>query len=363
MSLSPPASPNLVENHLARQRAQTLRAVTLGVILAALSLYALAAGSYDLHPAKVVGALLGQDHGAGAVVVRTIRLPRILAAICGGFGLAVSGVLTQSLLANPLASPFTLGVSHGAAFGAACGIMFLGGGGFSGNAVFATAGETARVTGLFAVSLCAFAGAAATTAAVSALAILRRLEPQAVILCGVALSSLFTAGTILIQFFADELQLAAIVFWTFGDVSRAGWPQIAAMAGAAAVTAGFCLLARQDLNALLAGDDVAASVGVATNRLRLWGMGLAALTTGVVVAVCGVIAFLGLLAPHIARRTTGADHGPLALHAGLWGALLLLASDTAGRQLAGTGALPVGVLTSFLGAPLFLFLLLRRGRP
>lgn len=356
------AVPGLSDRHLAHKRRLALRALGLLGVMIVLALYALVAGSYDLQPAKVAAALLGQDSGPAVVVVRTIRLPRILAAICGGCGLAVSGLLTQSLLSNPLASPFTLGVSHGAAFGAACGIVFCGAGGFSGNAVFAAAGETARVTGLLAISLCAFGGAVATTAAVSALAMLRRLEPQAVILCGVALSSLFTAGTILIQFFADELQLAAIVFWTFGDVSRAGWPQIAAMAGAAAVTAGFCWGCRQDLNALLAGDDVAASVGVATKRLRLWGMGLAALTTGVVVAVCGVIAFLGLLAPHIARRTTGADHGPLVAHAGLWGALLLLASDTAGRLLAGTGALPVGVLTSFLGAPLFLFLLLRKGR-
>jgi iron complex transport system permease protein len=362
MASSTQAAPSLAATHLARQRLLGLRALGLCAALVLLALYALAAGSYDLTPGRVLAALCGQDTGPGAVVVRSIRLPRILAAMAGGCGLAVSGVIIQSLLGNPLASPFTLGISHGAAFGAACGIVFLGAGSFSANALFATAGETARISGVFATSLCAFAGALAATAIVSALALLRRLGPQAIILCGVALSSLFTAGTILLQFFADELQLAAIVFWTFGDVSRARWPQIAAMAAAAGGVTGMCLLARQDLNALLAGDDVAASVGVATRRLRLWGMGLAALCTGVVVAVCGVIAFLGLLAPHIARRTTGADHGPLVVHAGLWGALLLLGADTAGRLLAGTGALPVGVLTSFMGAPLFLFLLLRGGR-
>ncbi len=361
MSSSTPAAPSLAATHLARQRRFGLRALGLCAVLAALALYALAAGSYDLTPGRVLAALFGQDAGPGAVVVRGIRAPRILAAVAGGFGLAVSGVLTQSLLGNPLASPFTLGISHGAAFGAACGIVLLGAGSLSANAVFAATGEAARVSGVFAVSLCAFAGALLATVVVSALAMVRRLGPQAIILCGVALSSLFTAGTILIQFFADELQLAAIVFWTFGDVSRARWPQIAAMAGAAGLLTAFCLLARQDLNALLAGDDVAASVGVATRRLRLAGMGLAALATGVVVAVCGVIAFLGLLAPHIARRGVGADHGPLVIHAGLWGALLLLGADTVGRLLAGTGALPVGVLTSFMGAPLFLFLLLRGG--
>jgi iron complex transport system permease protein len=357
--MAPPTS--LAGGHLARQKAKRARALLLCAALVALSLYALAAGRYDLGLRDILAALAGRATGPGAVVVTGIRLPRILAALVGGFGLAVSGVLTQSLLANPLASPFTLGISHGAAFGAACGIVFLGAGTFSGNAVAASSTELARIGGVFTMSLCAFAGAVGTTALVTSLALVKRLGPQSIILCGVALSSLFTAGTILIQFFADELQLAAIVFWSFGDVSRARGAQIAVMAAAAALTGGFCLVARQDLNALLAGDDVARSVGVNTRQLRLVGMGLAALCSGVVVAVCGVIAFLGLLAPHIARRSVGCDHGPLALHAGLWGALLLLGADTAGRLFAGTGALPVGVLTSFMGAPLFLFLLLRGG--
>jgi iron complex transport system permease protein len=347
---------------LAQNRKKQLAAVALTALVAALGLFALTAGSYDLTLSRIASALLGQGEGPAAIVVCGIRLPRILAAVTGGFGLAISGLLTQSLLGNPLASPFTLGISHGAAFGAACGIVFLGAGSFSANAIHATPSEIAKIGSVFTVSLCAFAGALATAAAVSALALAKRLSPQSIILCGVALSSLFTAGTILMQFFADEFQLAAIVFWTFGDVARARWPQIAAMTLACLLTSVFCIATRQDLNALLAGDDVAKSVGVRTTRLRLTGMGLAALTTGVIVAVCGVIAFLGLLAPHIARRTVGADHGPLTLHTGLWGALLLLSADTAGKLLAGTGALPVGVLTSFMGAPLFLFLLLRGTR-
>ena len=362
MSPAPPAR-SLTQRHLADGRAKNLKALGLFCLLLALALHALTAGNFDLSLSRVAAALLGQDAaGPASIVVLGIRLPRILAAVAGGFGLAVSGVLTQSLLGNPLASPFTLGISHAAAFGAACSIVFLGAGRFTANALAASADEVARISGVFTVSLCAFAGALACAALVTALALVRRLSPQSMILCGVALSALFTAGTILIQFFADDLQLAAIVFWTFGDVSRANWPQIAAMAAAGGATTGYCLLARQDLNALLAGDDVAQSVGVATARLRLTGRGLAALATGVVVAVCGVIAFLGLLAPHIARRCVGADHGPLVLHAGLWGALLLLGADTVGKLFAGAGALPVGVLTSFLGAPLFLYLLLRGGR-
>lgn len=363
MSNPPAAATSLVANQLALSRAKTLLALGLGSLLALLAGYALTAGRYDLSLSQIAGHLFGQSAaGPAGVVVLGIRLPRILAAVSGGFALAVSGALTQSLLGNPLASPFTLGISHAAAFGAACGIVLFGAGGFTANAVAGSAAEIVRIGAAATVSACAFGGALGATALIAALATLRRLSPQAMILCGVALSSLFTAGTILIQFFADDLQLAAIVFWTFGDVSRAGWEQIAAMAGAGVVAGGFGLMARHDLNALLAGEDVARSVGVRALPLRLAGLGLAALATGVVVAACGVIAFLGLLAPHIARRLVGADHGPLVLHSGLWGALLLLGADTAGRQLAGTGALPVGVLTSFLGAPLFLLLLLRGGR-
>jgi iron complex transport system permease protein len=363
MSPLPAVPVSLVARHLAMGRNKVLLGLCLGGLLAALAGYALGAGRYDISLARALGLLLdGQSAGPAGVVVLGIRLPRILAAIAGGFALAVSGALTQSLLGNPLASPFTLGISHAAAFGAACGIVFLGAGSFTTNAVAGAAGEIARIGGVMTVSACAFAGALACTALIAALALARRLPPQAMILCGVALSSLFTAGSILIQFFADDLQLAAIVFWTFGDVSRAGWGQIAAMALAGIAAGGFGLLARHDLNALLAGEDVARSVGVRALFLRLTGLLLAALATGVVVSACGVIAFLGLLAPHIARRCVGADHGPLVIHAGLWGGLLLLGADTVGKLAAGTGALPVGVLTSFLGAPLFLFLLLRGGR-
>jgi iron complex transport system permease protein len=184
------------------------------------------------------------------------------------------------------------------------------------------------------------------------------MAPESIILAGVALSSLFVSGTILIQYFASEVELASIVFWTFGDVSRSNWNEIGIMTLATIVGTVYFFLKRWDLNALSAGEDTAKGLGVEVERVRLWGMFMAALVSALVVAFHGVIAFLGLLAPHIGRRLVGADHRVLLLHSCVLGALLLLSADTIGRILIGSGTLPVGVLTSFMGAPLFLYLLI-----
>jgi iron complex transport system permease protein len=197
-----------------------------------------------------------------------------------------------------------------------------------------------------------------TTVTILLLARMRQMAPESIILAGVALSSLFVSGTILIQYFATEVELASIVFWTFGDVSRSNWNEIGIMTVATVVGTAYFILKQWDFNALSAGEDVAKGLGVEVERTRLWGMFMAALVSALVVAFHGVIAFLGLLAPHIGRRLVGADHRVLILHSCIIGALLLLLADSFGRILVGSGTLPVGVLTSFMGAPLFLYLLI-----
>lgn len=344
--------------HVSRRRRLTLSSLVVLALIVVLAVLALFAGSYDLTPATVVQALVGEARGPARIVVLTIRLPRIVSALVSGFGLAVAGLAIQSLLRNPLGSAFTLGISQAAAFGAAFGIVCLGAGGMDAGAL-RTAEHVATVGSVVTLTVCAFAGALLSTGLILALASARGMTADAMILVGVALSSLFSAGTILLQYFADEVRLATIVFWTFGDVSRAGWREIAILAVLVAMATLYYFLRREDLNAMLAGDDIARSVGVGAGRLRLTGMLLAGLLAGGITAYNGVIAFLGLLAPHIAARMVGANHGHLLFHSGLVGALLLLFADTMGRTLVGTGTLPVGVLTSFMGAPLFLYLLLR----
>jgi iron complex transport system permease protein len=215
------------------------------------------------------------------------------------------------------------------------------------------------IRNVYSVTFCAFLGGLAATATILVLARIKKMAAEAVILAGVALSSLFVSGTILVQYFATEVEIASVVFWTFGDVGRSNWRESAWMAAATAAATLYFAYKRWDLNALAAGEDTALGLGVEVERIRFAGMFVTALVASLVTAFLGVIAFLGLLAPHISRRLVGADHRFLVPLSGMVGALLLLAADTAGRTLVGSGTLPVGVLTSFMGAPLFLYLLMK----
>jgi len=333
--------------------------------VAVLSVFSLAKGSFHLSPVKIVATLLGQADASAAIVIWNIRMPRIVAAVVAGWSLGLCGAVMQCLLKNPLASPFTLGISQGAAFGAAFAIVVLGAGGAETGAVQTGTVQTVSAAGpltirnIYSVTVCAFLGALAGTLVILALARLKKMAAESIILAGVALSSLFVSATILVQYFATEVEIASVVFWTFGDVGRSNWREIAVMTTTALAVTVYFVFKRWDFNALAAGDDVAHSLGVNVDRSRLAGMFLTALIAALVTAFLGVIAFLGLLAPHIGRRLVGGDHRFLLLHSCIIGSLLLLLADTVSRTLVGAGTLPVGVLTSFMGAPLFLYLLLK----
>ncbi|MBW2095167.1 MAG: iron ABC transporter permease [Deltaproteobacteria bacterium] len=350
---------SLVASYKGVFRQKILFFFVLLALLGVLSVYAIAAGTYDLSPLEVIRALLGQEEGPANIVIWNIRMPRVAASIVAGWGLAISGVAIQCLLRNPLGSPFTLGISHGAAFGASLAIVAMGAGTTQAGVPRTTASALVFFENLFSVTFFAFLGAMTATMVILALSKLKRLSPGSIILAGVALSSLFVSGTILIQYFATEVEIATIVFWTFGDVSRSSWQEIALMTAASALVTLYFLFNRWNLNALSSGEEVARGIGVEVERIRFRGMFMAALVAALVTAFHGVIAFLGLLAPHIARRMVGADHRLLIPYACIVGALLLLLADTVGRTMVGSGTLPVGVLTSFMGAPLFLYLLIR----
>jgi iron complex transport system permease protein len=243
-------------------------------------------------------------------------------------------------LKNPLGSPSTLGISQGAAFGAALSIVAF----------------EAKV---LPVTFFAFGGSIAATLVILVLARLKQLTPEAIILAGVALSALFHSATILIQYLASETELAMVVFWTFGDVARSNWREIGVLGGMVFLASGFLIALRWDFNALSSGEEAAKGLGVRVEGLRVSGMVVAALVSALATAFHGVIAFIGLIAPHMARRLVGNNHTLLIPFSAVLGALLLLTADTLGRVLIGSGALPVGVITSFLGAPMFLYLLVR----
>ncbi|WP_041286142.1 FecCD family ABC transporter permease [Desulfomonile tiedjei] len=346
-------------------RRKMLLFVIFSCAVVGLGCYALARGSFDISPLRVIATVFGQGEGSTGVVIWNIRMPRIIAAIVAGWCLGLSGAVMQCLLKNPLASPFTLGISQGAAFGAAFAIVVLGAGGaevavgHSSTVQTTSAAGPMTIKNIYSVTFCAFIGALIGTLVILALARLKKMAAESIILAGVALSSLFVSGTILVQYFATEVEIASVVFWTFGDVSRSNWREIGFMTASAVVVTFYFGLRFWDLNALSAGEDVARSLGVNVDRFRLIGMFLTALIASLVTAFLGVIAFLGLLAPHIGRRLVGGDHRYLIPHSCIIGSLLLLLADTISRILVGSGTLPVGVLTSFMGAPLFLYLLMR----
>jgi iron complex transport system permease protein len=179
------------------------------------------------------------------------------------------------------------------------------------------------------------------------------------VLAGVALSSLFTAGTMFLQYFADDTQLAAVVFWTFGDVGRVNWLELEIMTAIVLFVIIFFIANCWNYNAIDAGDETAKGLGVNVEKIRLIGMVAAAMVSAVIVAFVGVIGFVGLICPHMVRRVIGDDQRYLIPGSILFGGVLLLASDTTARLIILPYVLPVSVLTAFMGAPTFIYLLLK----
>ncbi len=350
---------------IAQYRSHTRRKVILILcligLIVLLSVFSLMAGSYSLTIRETLSALLNPQSPGAGVVVWNIRLPRIVTAIIAGWALAISGTAIQCLLKNPLGSPFTLGISHGSAFGAAFAIVILGG--VSQLQGAPITGEfswlSLNTTKIYWITTCAFLGGLAATLAILALAGIKRMGADTIILAGVGLSSLFMSGTILLQYFATQIELATVVFWTFGDVSRSSWTEILVMFVTTSVASFYFFFRKWDLNALSGGEEVALGLGVDVSRFRIHGMLFTALVSSFVTAFLGIIAFLGLLAPHIGRLLVGGDHRFLLPTSAAVGAILLLGADTLGRSIFSSGTMPVGVLTSFMGAPLFLYLLIK----
>lgn len=325
------------------------------VILLPLLVVTLTSGVVPVSLFKIARGMTAADVGAADLVLWQIRIPRIAGAFLGGINLAMAGVVLQAVLKNPLASPTTLGISQGAAFGAALAITLTGinGPGFYSQHLNLSTGTV--------VSLSAFLFSLATTAVIMTMSRMHLAGRETIILAGVALSSFFMAGLTTLQFFADETQLAAIVHWTFGDLSRGTWPQLALLAVIASATCGYYFINRFNYNTLLAGDDVSRSLGVHVERLRLTTLLVASLATAVTVAIFGILGFVGLVAPHIGRRLVGPDNRLLLPLSALLGVVLLLAADLLGRQLFASVILPAGIITSFFGTPVFLLLLFKRG--
>lgn len=316
---------------------------------------ALSISTNGLDPSLPLEVLLGRASRANEVIFYNIRLPRTATAAVVGAALSLAGAVMQNVLRNPLASASTLGVSQGAAFGAALAIVFFHAGfGADGNL-----GSAITVTSPFVVALCSFTFGLTSGAVVLALSLLTRITPATMILSGIAMGAMFAGGTAIIQYFADDVKVASIVYWTFGDVGRTGWNQIGMLA--LAFVGAFFYFQRNawNYNAISNGTSTAASLGVNVSAVLIGGMFVASLLSSIAVAFVGTISFIGLIAPHLARYFVGNDHRQLLITSALTGAMLLIGAEVLSRTILVPTVLPIGAITSFLGAPIFLYMIFR----
>lgn len=327
-----------------------------GVLLVAVALISVAAGPTNIPLDRAVGVLLDGPGGdtTASTIIWGIRVPRVLAAVLVGAGLALAGAVMQSVLNNPLGSPYTLGISHAAMFGAALSIVAL-------DAGQITVGGGVGITfaNPYLVTIAAFLASLSSAGVILALAKYRGASPETMILTGIALGSLFTAGTTAMQYFASQNELASIVFWSFGDVGRATWRNLGILTVVLAPSVVYFLRHSWKYNALDAGDETAKGVGVDVEAVRNRGMLVASFITALGVSFVGIIGFVGLVVPHVVRKLIGNNKAYLLPASGLVGALLLLVSDTAARTVLTPTVLPVGIVTSFVGAPFFIYLVIR----
>ena len=281
----------------------------------------------------------GQDH-----IVWLIRLPRVLLAGIVGAGLAVVGATMQAAVRNPLADPYLLGTSSGASVGAVLVIM-LG----------------INFLAPYSLSILAFVGAVGSFAIVFAMAQTGgRVSPTRLILAGVATAYALSAITSLILFMGDERAVRAVLFWMLGTLSGAEWSYLGLPAVALVMGISFLVLKYRAMNALLAGEETAITLGVDTQSLRRQLLLLTALLTGVMVAVSGAIGFVGLMMPHVVRLISGADHRLVLPASALAGAIFLIWVDVVARTIVQPQEIPVSIITALVGAPFFLWLLRMR---
>ncbi|OGS19528.1 MAG: hypothetical protein A2219_02265 [Elusimicrobia bacterium RIFOXYA2_FULL_50_26] len=304
----------------------------------------LSSGSSSMTPGRLIAALSNPSGtGTDSVIIWRVRFPRVALAMLTGMGLAVCGAVFQGLLRNPLADPYTLGISGGAALGAAIAIV-----------------SGANSAGALTLPLAAFGGSIFSVALIYFISSRHNFSTHTLVLAGVIVGFICSSLVLFIFAVTDASKLQAAIVWLMGDLSTAS-SRLIVTAGAA-ISAGTALLwmFRQQLNILTLGDEKAAHLGINTALVKKIIFLAASLITGATVSAAGVIGFVGLILPHAVRRLAGPDHRVLIPASALAGAIFLPLCDTAARTLFAPAELPVGVITGFIGGIFFLLLLLRK---
>jgi iron complex transport system permease protein len=319
--------------------------LVMAFVLLLVGVASLLLGTAEVSFSKFVALAFGSldVNDPARLIILRIRLPRIILAGLSGFSLALGGVVFQALLRNPLADPFILGISSSSAFGAIVGILL----GF---------------TFSFGVPLMSFAGALLAVYLVLALGAKRMgMESSTILLTGVILNAFFTAVIMFFISVATDSRLHTMLFWLYGDLSQSRYASLLVLAPVLVVAFFILFGFAKELNLITTGEEIALQLGVDVEKAKKTCLVLVSLVIGIVVSFSGLIGFVGLIVPHLARMAFGSDHRLLIPVASLGGAGFLIAADTLARLLISPSELPVGVITAFLGAPFFLYLLRVKG--
>lgn len=316
----------------------------LAVLLLIGLLIAMSIGAVSIPLLSLVTGILNEQQEA---VLSSIRIPRVLLAAIVGSSLAVSGAAMQGLFRNPLADPGLIGISSGAALAVA--ILIVVGGPFTG------------ALGLYGLSLAAFVGGAITCVLIFKFAQLTgSFSVTYMLLAGIAINALSGAGTGFLTYLSSDEELRTLTFWTMGSLGGALWPAVIVAATIVIPTTFILTRNARKLNILLLGEEEAKHLGVDSEKLKRNIIICTALSVGAAVAVSGIIGFVGLVVPHLIRLTLGPDNRLLIPASALLGALLLVLADTLARTIVSPSEMPVGILTSLIGGPFFLWLLIKQ---
>lgn len=298
-------------------------------------------GSVNLSLTEIIQALINQDNRMVTTIVYKMRLPRNILAALVGANLAVSGVLLQSVMKNPLADPGITGVSSGASVAAIVILLML-----------------PAYTNF--LPIFAFLGGAIACALVYIMAWKNGLKPERIVLAGVAVNTILGGFiSLLSTLFSDKIQSA--ILWLNGSLATKTWADVELLAGYSIIGLIIALFLVRSTNVLQLGDEVAKNLGFNVNRTRLLISGVAVFLAAISTSVVGIISFVGLIVPHIARMLMGSDHKYTIPFSMVLGAIVLLIADTLARTVGGSIEIPVGVITSIVGGPFFLYLLRKRG--
>ena len=352
-STTAPKGPALPErvSHAALRPIRSRLALTLtgfGLLALVTCLLAPLVGSTQISFARVFDRSIPFSDNVDAQIFFVARMPRVFAGALTGAALAAAGVVFQALLRNPLATPFTLGVSAGASLGAMLAIVF---------------GATVTAGPFSAVPLASLVGAALAAAIVYRLATMqdRAMSTTVLLLAGVTLNSFFSALIVFVQYIADFAQVYRAMRWIMGDLDVGGFQPIVAALPMIAIAFVLFALLPSSLNLLSVGADAAASRGVDVGRAQRLAFVSASLATAAAVSLAGPIGFIGIVVPHLVRLMVGVDHRIVLPASALFGAAFLVVCDLAARTLLAPLEIPVGVVTAMLGGPFFLWLLVRKG--